>query len=402
MNRTIVKEYIRNHVPDLPLFQRLLAYARLKELSVYDEIEKKVLNNKDNDSADFRREIAEECTDRWPKQAEQIKRQAQRLLLSAADFKGRESDSEAIIDILFSYFGLGFSPDEYIYYRLENRSIDERLKFLGDRLRIKYHSIYDNLIESSVFTDKYRTYCRFKADFKREIVEINTNRDYPKFEDFTRRHSQYVKKDVYASCGRAVELVDNNVCGKTAKQQFDEMISKSKYVAEELIVQSKELSCFNSSSVNTVRCITMCTNDDICIPFGFFRMGVSGSFVDNAGSGGLCCAIDMKTGQLVTDAFDEKGFHYSAHPNSGVLFKNHQLPNWDQLLLTAYRVASAVPGVKTIGWDFAHTENGWVIVEGNAMSQIGVLQIPSQRGMREDFERYFQKMKPIVKYTLIT
>ena len=43
--RLLVKEYVRNHVPDTPLFQKMLAKARLKELSRYDEIEKAAIHH---------------------------------------------------------------------------------------------------------------------------------------------------------------------------------------------------------------------------------------------------------------------------------------------------------------------------------------------------------------------
>ena len=69
------------------------------------------------------------------------------------------------------------------------------------------------------------------------------------------------------------------------------------------------------------------------------------------------------------------------------------------MLTIAEEAASELPGVKVIGWDFAHTDKGWVMVEGNAMSQIEVLQIPMQKGMRKDFERYFREMKPLIKYS---
>jgi hypothetical protein len=399
MNRTKVKEFVRNHVPNTPFFQKLLARARLRELSVYDEIEKKVLNSKEKENPNFRSKILKECLNKWPEKAAQVRKIAQEKFSLSADYSGKEVDSKILDDVVFSYFALGFSPDEFIYYKFEKRTINERMEFLSNKLKAKYHSHFDNLIDSSVFTDKYLTYLKFKDFFRREIAVIENENDYSGFEAFVGRHPKYVKKDVYEGCGRSIELVDSANCGKTIKQQFDEMVAGLKYVVEELIIQSKDMAQFNSSSVNTVRCITMVTKKGVNVPFGFLRIGAPGSFVDNAGSGGICCAIDMATGQVITDGFDEKGYHYSAHPESGIVFKGYKLPEWDQLLLLANKVASELPGVKTIGWDFAHTNKGWVIVEGNAMSQIEVLQIPMQRGMRKDFEQYFREMEPLIKYS---
>ena len=359
-------------------------------------MEKRVLNSPDRETIEFRRKIVKDVFDKWPEKATKIKKIAQEELSLSAF--GGENPETIVDDMVFTYFGLGFSPDEYIYYHFETRTIEERMEFLSNKLKGKFHSYFDDLIESSLFTDKFTTYLKFKDYFKREIVEIR-NDGYSEFKAFVDKHQRYVKKDVYESCGRTVELVDSATCGKTIKQRFDEMITKSKYVVEELIIQSEDMARLNPSSVNTVRCITMNTRNGVNVPFGFLRIGASGSFVDNAGSGGICCAIDMTTGKVITDGFNERGYRYSLHPDSGIVFKGLTLPDWSQLLITADKVASEVPNVKTIGWDFAHTDKGWVIVEGNAMSQIEVLQIPMQKGMRKEFEHYFREMEPIIEYS---
>ena len=394
MNFTI-KQFVRTHVPNTPFFQRLLARARLRQLSVYDQMESRVRKSKDRETPAFRSEIVKECFDKWPEKATQIRKEAQEKLPLSADYKDREPDSQLLDDVVFTYFGLGFTPDEYIYFRLEKKTVEERMGYLSNKQKGKFHSHFDNLIDSSVFTDKYLTYLRFQKYFQREIVEINGPADYPAFEAFVGRHPRYVKKDVYESCGRTVELVDSANCGKTVRQQFDEMAAGSKFVVEELIVQSDDVARFNASSVNTVRCITMYTRNGVCVPFAYFRTGSSGSFVDN---GGIRSELDTKTGRSITDGFDEKAYRFPVHPDTGAVYKGFQLPEWDQLLDIVTRAASQLPGIRIIGWDFAHTDKGWVIVEGNAMSQIELVQIPLERGMRKEFEQYFREMDPIIEY----
>lgn len=390
-----VKQFIRTHVPNNPFFQRLLARARLRQLSLYDQIEEKVRKSKDRENMAFRSKIVKECFDKWPEKAAQIKKEAQEILPLSADYKGRELDPQLLDDVVFTFFGLGFTPDEYMYFRLEKKTVKERMGYLSNKQKGKFHSHFDNLIESSVFTDKYLTYLRFQKDFKRELVEIDGPGNYLEFEDFVGRHPKYVKKDVYESCARSVELVDSANCGKTLRQQFEEMAAGSKFVVEELIVQSDEMASFNPTSVNTVRCISMYTKNGVCVPFAYFRTGSSGSFVDNCG---IRSELDTKTGMSITDGFDEKANRFPAHPDTGAVYKGFQIPEWDQLLEVVTRVASQVPGVRIIGWDFAHTDKGWVIVEGNAMSQIELVQIPFERGMRKEFEDLFRQMDPIIEY----
>ena len=389
-----VRKIVQTYVPNNFFFQKIVAYARLYDLKKndYGEIEKKLLTAKKADPA-FRSEIVKECFEKWPEIAAQIRKEAQEKLPLSADYKDRELDSRVLDDVVFSYFALGFSPDEYIYFRLEKRTIDERQEYFSNKMRKKYHTCIDNLIDSSTFS-KYNTYLKFQEYFKRDVLKIENDSQFPVFEAFVKSHSKYVKKDVDGMSGREVELVDSANCGKTVRQQFDEMVAEQKYIIEELIIQSEDMARFNSSSVNTVRCITMNTKDGVKVAYGYFRTGSSGSFVDNCG---IRCGVDMETGQAVTDGFDERAYQYRIHPDTGTVYKGFQFPEWNQLLSIAKNAASKLPGIKIIGWDFAHTDKGWVIVEGNAMSSIELIQIPFERGMRKELEQYFREMEPIIE-----
>ena len=41
-----------------------------------------------------------------------------------------------------------------------------------------------------------------------------------------------------------------------------------------------------------------------------------------------------------------------------------------------------------VGWDFAHTDNGWVIVEGNPRGQIIMMQLFFERGFKQELLTY--------------
>ena len=122
---------------------------------------------------------------------------------------------------------------------------------------------------------------------------------------------------------------------------------------------------FNSSSVNSVRIPTFRTKDGIQIFGTFMRMGREGSVVDNAGAGGIFVRIDETTGQIISDGYTENGEVYVQHPDSKVNFKGFQIPKWDDLRSLAIQCHKDLFEHKYIGWDFALTDNGWVLLEGN-------------------------------------
>ena len=46
-----------------------------------------------------------------------------------------------------------------------------------------------------------------------------------------------------------------------------------------------------------------------------------------------------------------------------------------------------MPTVEYIGWDLAHTDNGWVVIEGNGGGQFIGPQIVWKRGFKNEIEK---------------
>ena len=46
-------------------------------------------------------------------------------------------------------------------------------------------------------------------------------------------------------------------------------------------------------------------------------------------------------------------------------FKGEQLPEWESLVELTRKVHALFPPHRYIAFDFAHTDKGWVLVEGN-------------------------------------
>jgi hypothetical protein len=99
----------------------------------------------------------------------------------------------------------------------------------------------------------------------------------------------------------------------------------------------------------------------------YLRTGKTGSFVDNAGSGGILIHVDPEKGITDSHGLDKKGIIYDSHPNHGYSFSGILLPFWDEALKTVKQAALTIPGVRYAGWDLTFTdENRWIIIEGNA------------------------------------
>jgi len=165
-------------------------------------------------------------------------------------------------------------------------------------------------------------------------------------------------------------------------------------VVEDIIIQDESLAAFNKSSVNTLRiCTVNYGNGEVDVMWPCLRMGRTGNFVDNAGSGGIFAAIDVLTGKTMA-AVDELHNVWNEHPDSKINLVGFTIPRWDDAVAFAKELARNIPDAGFVGWDLALTKDGWVMVEGNAAPLI-IYQMAIRRGIRDEFCRMKKKYNKI-------
>lgn len=294
-------------------------------------------------------------------------------------------------DMLYYYFAYGYTPNEYICYEFENKTLEERRAFVSDRESVCFGYRVNERNGLRMFSDKMKTYECLEPYFKREAIAISSKKDFEKFCNFIKKHTRVVKKVVSESCGRSVELID--VTREDHRKLFNDFLSQGKIILEEPITSHQSLAVLNSSSVNTVRCCTVNTTEGLEIPWCFMKIGRAGSFVDNGGAGGIFVGIDPETGVFNTDGYNEMNNRFICHPDSGIHLQGFQLPEWEEMLRICREMAQKVPHVAWIGWDMAYSQSGWVVVEGNSLTEAIAPQLTSKKGIRKDLLAYQNRMK---------
>ena len=290
-------------------------------------------------------------------------------------------------DMMRSFIVYGALPEDYMFFEFDRLSSEGRQEFITNGLRKHLLARVNSKKDDDLFLDKYKTYQLFKEFYKREIIVVKDECDYPSFCDFIGKYKEVVVKPITSSRGRGIYLL--NTHDEHSKPLFYKLLeeNKSGFVLEERIIQVEEMASFNESSVNTVRCPTCLTPDGIEIFHPIIRVGRDRSFVDNGGAGGILAAIDTKTGIVYTPGRDEKCHRYIIHPDSQKAFCGFVIPRWDELVKTVKQAALLIPTTRYVGWDMALTDKGWVIVEGNNYGQFAVIQIPDKAGLRREFEK---------------
>lgn len=135
------------------------------------------------------------------------------------------------------------------------------------------------------------------------------------------------------------------------------------------IEQHPIMASLNPSSVNTIRILSHLTKEgEIKIRSAIVRIGRSGSYVDNASSGGLTVGIDPD-GHMKPHAYDITGLKYTIHPDTQIKFSSITIPNFPQIIDTIKSLQWNIPWFRLLSWDIAlDIEGQQVLIEVNMHS----------------------------------
>ncbi len=285
-----------------------------------------------------------------------------------------------------------FSAEEYFYYHFEDKSEEERKTFISDLNRIVFCDTLNTLDNLAVFNDKGKSAKIFGAYYGRDYLSVRGTEDISNLKSFVQKHKKLIVKPLVGSRGAGIQVLKKDWTEDEISALIGQYCSDGKggFIVEELVVQSLETAQFHPSSLNTIRVATVRFDEGAEVIAAFFRTGRGGSVVDNAGAGGLFGTIDVKTG--VIDAVgDEFGRLYEEHPESKIKMIGFTIPRWNEAVELAKELATVLPDNRYTGWDLALTENGWVMIEGNARGQF-VWQIPRQKGYLKETNEILKKL----------
>ncbi len=287
----------------------------------------------------------------------------------------------------------GFSFDEYFLLQLNEKTNEEIGEYISDFEHVIIAEKMNRARNQAIFDDKSLTVKHFGRYYHRAYIFVSsTQSGVHKMRDFSKNHGDFIFKPVEMAGGGGIEIVRANDI-KTFEKVSDKLLKhyKNGALVEELIKQVPEMNRLHPASVNTLRIPTIrVSNDETVIFHPFLRVGRGDSVVDNASSGGIICALDPDTGVVIAAA-DERGRTYETHPETGCQLIGFQVPRYSEAVARAKELAEVIPSNRYTGWDLALTENGWVMIEGNARGQF-VWQYSTKEGCRSELYALFRKM----------
>ena len=300
-------------------------------------------------------------------------------------------------EMIYLHYSRGFHLMEYHDFEFDKKTKEYIASFLNGKEQIdflkllnprKYYSLARNkylthlTLDALGITRKARLFCYYNPQMRvYDLTNISFDVQSTLRVLELQNVSSCVVKTTESSHGDNVLVIKNiHYEGNDAilirfddkELSLSDLLGHEPLIFESVIMQTKQMTSFNPSSVNTIRFMTtLFPNGDARIIATFIKIGRAGHCVDNAGTGGnVDACIDVNTG-IICNVVEFNGFRnmkgIKKHPDTNVLIEGVMIDNWDNVKREVIKFQQAFPFVKAAGWDIALTDNGPIIIEVNDM-----------------------------------
>ena len=259
---------------------------------------------------------------------------------------------------------LGDSVMSFFQNELYKYNRYERKQFWTARFQKKQDKLW-NSNDNSVLTCREKTNRTFKKFISRDWLYVPESSLHD-FKNFIEKHHSFILKKNWCAQGIGIEKV--SLPDNLSEEELTNLYVKYKEsfcMLEEIVRQHAKMKTLSKKSVNTIRVATYNNAGNVFVVATAIRCGKGKSVTDNLQGGGLCAAVDAKSGIIKSYGFDEQLDKYLLHPDTGAQILGFNIPHWNKVLETAIEAHKLIPEIKWVGWDIAITEDGVELIEGN-------------------------------------
>ena len=275
--------------------------------------------------------------------------------------------SQYLLDLFKARVLCGCNSWEYMLSRIYNYSDEDKGHFLTTFMKEMMVTRYIDWENKGYlnFKDKTTFNTLFKDFTHRDWFILDDLNE----EEFLERISTWgpylVYKPENAMKGRGIQKFAINESLEQNREVYKTLHEMGEAIIEKCIVQHDVMASFYPGAIDSIRIVTMRTDDHVDFLVGMFRTGRDG-VVDNWSAGGVCAGIDLETGLIRTEGLLHSGDLVECHPVTGTKFRGTYLPYWDRVREECTKAAKVVENSRMVGWDITITPDGEVVfIEGN-------------------------------------
>lgn len=175
----------------------------------------------------------------------------------------------------------------------------------------------------------------------------------------------------YRSTDRTLSLAE--LKSYLARQSFEYPI-----ILQPKISNSQELTGVTGHALSTVRIVSIRRPQrEPELMLVCFRMATGDKVADNFAFGGIAAPVSLDDGVLGAGVLMHVDLAepIRLHPDTGAAIAGRALPHWQAVKALALAAHAAFPTMASVGWDIAITDDGPVLVEGNAVWGVDLPQL---------------------------
>lgn len=320
-----------------------------------------------------------------------LDREKLRRYLNHSQKVSRRSRISLFVDMLYCVFKYNISLLEYFQFHFYKLPPELRKTYAGTGFMYEFQRVMNPVKGRAILEDKIQFAEVFKDQLKRTIVtreQIHSGK--VKVEDFfSNCAGKLVMKPSKGGSGKGIEIWENRELKKL--NILKEMDRSGNDMLEEFVVQHQDLQKLSPSGLNTLRVITQISSSGTpVIVAARLRISVN-SVVDNLAAGNIVAAVNIENGKVVSAGYysDITKVPVQTHPITGLALIGFTVPHWKLCMKMALNAAKLVADSnRSVGWDIGVTEIGPVLIEGNHDWCKLVWQLPVQKGLKAELEKY--------------
>jgi hypothetical protein len=279
---------------------------------------------------------------------------------------------------------------DYFYFRFFELSDAARRTYAGTgfmyeyQLRMNPKGARDRLENKIEFLQTYRQFVNRRFATLEQLDRDTTLAHRL----LTNKTGKVVLKGARGQVGAEVKVIDAQAYSPSQLKAF--MQANELDLLEEYVVQHRDIRRLSDSGLNTVRIFSQLDNRNEVDYLGARLRITVDSPVDNMAAGNLAAPIDLDTGVISGPAVysDITKPAVSVHPITQAPIVGFQVPYWRESLQMVREAAQLYPYNRSIGWDVAITDAGPELIEGNHNWCKLLWQLPVQRGLKPQLEKY--------------
>jgi hypothetical protein len=298
-------------------------------------------------------------------------------------------------DLLAYAWRLGLPPRAYYHLRLHRHPWKRSGRYFFDQSELHHLQRYISPPDIGALEDKERFAARASRHGLPLAPTIAVWRGGRPFQpdgkpahDGIRRRDLFIKPaDGYRSAD-VVGVRFDRIAGEfyddtrrwSPRELSTELAGRSRkrtWLVQPWLENRGDLRGFSASALCNVRVVTARKPGGKRLPLmAAFRFPWKSEVSSSEPNVTLCASIDLETGVLrAAEARDPAIGRLVRHPKSGQRIEGFLLKGWPHLLESAFAAHDAWPEFPFIGWDFAFTSRGLVLLEGGPLWGATLAQI---------------------------